>query len=366
VSLLGPPNAGKSTLYNRFLQHSPLRPLGLRSETRGARKRSGPVGSAIVSGVAGTTRDRRQAVGSLGGVGFRLFDTAGVDDDVMAAAGEGEGERKVPGVRRRRRVKEEDIGRENMTKEGVVLRGMARQTLRAAREADVVLLMFDAREVLKGGSVAEIREAARWLRKSLGEGDRRVVLVANKLEGDRFGAAGEEALKEFEKVGRLGFGEPLLISATHGEGLGDLANVLREAAEERGLAAELKAPDAEAPKRINIAFLGRQNVGKSTLLNAIIEEDRCITGSVAGLTRDAIAVDFDYGGVPFSLVDTAGIRKEASRDTRDDIENGALGGVAEGGVVEGGWVEGGGGHNPRGHKPRGGTNRGGPQTTPGS
>ena len=272
---------------------------------------------------------------------FRLFDTAGVDNDVMAMTAEatGKAKRNGGGHKRRKRIAAEDLTEENMAKEEVVLKGMARQTLEAARESDVVLLMFDGRAVLQGGSPVEVSETARWLRRNLGKGgNKRIVLLANKLEGDRWGAAEVDAQEAFLETERLGFGEPLLVSAEHGDGMAEIAALLGEATVEKYERMRIEGtlpspPEIElgdgapgALRPVTLAILGRQNVGKSTLLNALVEDDRVITGSMAGLTRDAIAVDFERipidgdSGRTFSIVDTAGIRKEGKRDNTNVIE----------------------------------------------
>ena len=163
----------------------------------------------------------------------------------------------------------------------------------------------------------------------LGKEHATIIPCANKLEGDHWAQMGgfDHVLDEMDK---LGFGESLHISAEHGDGMADIASVLLQAEtkkkEDLRIAGcgdnDAAAAAAGAPEPITVAILGRQNVGKSTLLNSIVDQDRVITGSVAGLTRDAIAVDFMSDGRMFSIVDTAGIRKASKRRAdADDIEN---------------------------------------------
>ncbi|GMH83665.1 hypothetical protein TrVE_jg11395 [Triparma verrucosa] len=312
VAVVGPPNAGKSTLFNRFLRGGPHGFRRVKSEKRKHnRSRSGGAGRAIVSDVAGTTRDRRECVGGIGDIEFKLFDTAGVDDDVMGMVDSG-GRFREPNTNRKAETVREEI----------VLRGMAEQTLAAVDLADVILFLFDGKALVEGGSPHEVVDMGRWLRKnqSRGGGDGRVVMCANKLEGDAWAQMGgnDYALDEIEK---LGFGEPIMISAEHGDGMADLASVLLEVQEmikeEEGWLDHGEEDEEEPP--ISVAILGRQNVGKSTLLNRIIDENRVITGSVAGLTRDAIAVDFESETSRYSIVDTAGIRKAGRREADGDI-----------------------------------------------
>lgn len=233
LAIVGRPNVGKSTLFNRL-----------------AGKKL-----AIVDDRPGVTRDRRYADGRLGDLNLQLIDTAGF----------------------------EDIADESLEAR------MRLQTERAVDEADVVLFVVDARE----GLTPLDRIFAELLRKR----DKPVVLAANKAEG-RAGEAG--AAEAFA----LGMGEPILLSAEHGEGLSALYEAL---APFEGGAAE----DEEADKPVRIAIVGRPNAGKSTLVNRLIGEDRLLTGPEAGITRDAIPVDWEWEGRPIRLVDTAGLRRKA-------------------------------------------------------
>ena len=239
LAIVGRPNVGKSTLFNRL-----------------AGKRL-----AIVDDRPGVTRDRRFGTGRLGDLDLELIDTAGFED---------------------------------VTDESLEAR-MRQQTELAVAEAELILFVIDARE----GVVALDELFANVLRRS----GKPVIVVANKTEG-RAGDSG--ALEAFN----LGFGEPISISAEHGEGLGDLYAAV--------LAAESEIPamddddDAErGEKPIRIAVVGRPNAGKSTLVNSLIGEERLLTGPEAGITRDAVSVDWDWQGRRVRFVDTAGLRRKA-------------------------------------------------------
>lgn len=235
LAIVGRPNVGKSTLFNRL-----------------AGKKL-----AIVDDRPGVTRDRRFATGSLGDLELALIDTAGfedADDDSLEAR-------------------------------------MRQQTERAIDECDVALFLIDARE-----GVTPLDEVfAEILRKR----DKPVIVAANKAEGKQ-GAAG--ALEAFN----LGMGEPLEISGEHGEGMSELYAALAVYADE---GEDDEEADNENP--IKLAIVGRPNAGKSTLVNRLIGEDRMLTGPEAGITRDAIPVDWEWDGRKVRLVDTAGLRRKA-------------------------------------------------------
>ena len=252
VAILGRPNVGKSTLFNRL--------CGVRA--------------ALVDPAPGVTRDRRVGEATLGDLRFAVIDTAGLDE---AAAGTMEA-------------------------------GMQAQTARAVEESDVGLLLIDAR----AGITPMDRHFADWLRKA----PIPIILVANKCEAK----VAESGL--FESYA-LGLGEPVAISAEHGEGLADLyaalEPVLAAAGEgqpppdaQPGVADETEAEDEdETAVPLQLAIVGRPNVGKSTLLNRLLGDERVVTGPEPGVTRDAIAVSWSWRDRPIKLIDTAGLRRRA-------------------------------------------------------
>lgn len=244
VAIVGRPNVGKSTLFNRL--------VGQRV--------------ALVDDTPGVTRDRREGEGKLGDLKFRIFDTAGF----------------------------EEAGAESLAGR------MRAQTESAIADADAVLFLIDAR----AGLLPDDKVFAQIVRKS----GKRAIVVANKSEG-KAGAAG--ALEAYA----LGLGDPINVSAEHGEGMGELYDALREifpAEEETD--DEEEGVDEAAPKpldTIRVAVVGRPNAGKSTLINKLIGEDRLVTGPEPGITRDSIEVPFEYFGHKFEILDTAGMRKRA-------------------------------------------------------
>ena len=190
---------------------------------------------------------------------------------------------------------------------------MRRQTERAVAEADLVFMLIDAR----AGITPLDSHFADWLRRV----DVPVVVLANKCEV----LAGAAGLAEAYS---LGLGDPVPVSAEHGEGMGELYDIIRELAERKGefgapepepepawpgeeveLSDEMEAEPEVGP--IRLAIVGRPNVGKSTLVNRLIGEDRLLTGPEAGITRDAIEVEWQYRDRPIRLVDTAGMRRKA-------------------------------------------------------
>jgi GTPase len=237
VAIVGRPNVGKSTLFNRL--------VGKRL--------------ALVDDRPGVTRDRREGEGKLLGLDFRVVDTAGFED---------EDPETLPGR-------------------------MRRQTQAAVDEADVALFLIDARE----GVTPLDEEIARWLRSS----DTPVIVAANKAEG-RGGESGRLEAYAF------GLGEPIAISAEHGEGVVDLFEALRPFVE-RDIIDEPEEESEGGP--LKLAIVGRPNAGKSTLVNRMLGQERLITGPEAGITRDSISLDWQWQGQPVRLVDTAGLRKRA-------------------------------------------------------
>ena len=232
IVLVGRPNVGKSTLFNRMTRSR----------------------QALVADIPGLTRDRHYGHGESGGRSYLVVDTGGF----------------------------EPVAKDGIYKE------MARQTRQAVDEGDAVLLLVDARQ----GLTPLDRQIAVELRKTA----RKLWLVVNKAEG----LAHEAAAAEFHE---LGLGEPLTVSASHGEGVHDLADVILE-----GFPAddgEVQAP-ANHPK---IAIVGRPNVGKSTLVNSLLGEERMIAFDQPGTTRDSISVDFERNGRSYTLIDTAGVRR---------------------------------------------------------
>jgi GTP-binding protein len=226
---------------------------------------------ALVDDRPGVTRDRREGEASLLGMDFRVIDTAGYEDEDPDS---------LPGR-------------------------MRAQTTAAVREADAALFLIDAR----AGLTPLDEEIARWLRSETTP----VVLAANKAEG----RAGEAGLMEAYS---LGLGDPIAISAEHGEGVADLFEKLQPLIERDEAEPEAEA-EGGADAVLKLAIVGRPNAGKSTLINRILEEERLITGPEAGITRDSIAIDWVWhapGGEarPVRLIDTAGMRKKAKVDDK--------------------------------------------------
>ena len=245
VIIIGRPNVGKSTLFNRLVGKK----------------------LALVDDQPGVTRDRRIGEAHLIGLDFNIVDTAGWEDDDPDS---------LPGR-------------------------MRAQTEISLKGAQVALFVVDAR----AGITPLDEEIARWLRTE----DAEVVLVANKAEG----RAAENGLLEAYS---LGFGEPVVISAEHGQGMGDLFEALQPHLEGGPPVEEVEEEDEESGP-LKLAIVGRPNAGKSTLINRLLGEDRLLTGPEAGITRDSIAVDWQWtdpksGEVhPARLIDTAGMRKKA-------------------------------------------------------
>jgi ribosome-associated GTPase EngA len=269
LAIVGRPNVGKSTLFNRLV----------------GRK------IALVDDTPGVTRDRREAEGHIADLTFRVLDTAGYED----------------------------------VKDGSLEDRMRQQTELAIREADIILFMIDAR----AGVVPLDQRFAQVLRKA----GKSVHLVGNKAESKSAEAGLVEAFK-------LGFGEPIALSAEHGLGLSELYSIVSAAidkaeaiqADAVAAAGDLDVmPDVDVditpdmlegegeeatlrwnPRRhLNVAIVGRPNAGKSTLVNRMVGEDRVLVGPEAGITRDSILVPWEWEGRTINLVDTAGIRRRS-------------------------------------------------------
>ncbi|KZE35846.1 ribosome biogenesis GTPase Der [Chelatococcus daeguensis] len=241
VAIIGRPNVGKSTLFNRLVGKK----------------------LALVDDRPGVTRDRREGEARLGDLTFNIVDTAGLEEaDEASLAGR-----------------------------------MRAQTEAAIADADVILFVVDVR----AGLTPTDRAFADVVRRS----GKPVVLLANKAEGGK-GIEGA-----YEAFG-LGLGDPVPISAEHGEGLGELYDALeallpREPEEDEDEVEEVE----EADRPVRVAIVGRPNAGKSTLVNRMLGEERLLTGPEAGITRDTISLDWDWRGRRVKLFDTAGMRKRA-------------------------------------------------------
>lgn len=239
IALVGRPNVGKSTLFNRLTRSR----------------------DAIVADFAGLTRDRHYGDGRVGSHEFIVIDTGGFEPD---------------------------------SSEGI-FREMAKQTRQAVAEADAVVFVVDVR----AGLSAQDHDIARYLRST----GKRVLLAANKAEGMKDGPQ----LAEFFE---LGIGEPIAVSSAHGQGVRSLIDMALE-----GLVPEEDEDDlddalADDDRPMRLAVCGRPNVGKSTLINTWLGEERLVAFDQAGTTRDAINVPFERQGRRYELIDTAGLRRK--------------------------------------------------------
>jgi GTP-binding protein len=249
VALVGRPNVGKSSLYNRLVGGRP----------------------ALVEDIPGVTRDRRYGLADWGPKHFRVVDTGGLDPSAVG-----------------------------------ILGAMRQQTLRALDEADLVVFVVDAREGMTGVD----SDVAKVLRQS----GRPVLVAANKVDSARAEAAASEAFA-------LGFPDVFPISASHGRGVNDLLDMvvarLPKTARVPGKPSEKADGPSESPETalLKLAFIGKPNVGKSSLVNCLLGEERVLVHDQPGTTRDPIDTPFSFGGREYLLVDTAGMRRRRSIDT---------------------------------------------------
>ena len=246
IAIAGRPNVGKSTLFNRLIGKA----------------------MAIIDDQPGVTRDWRDGEGSLFDLHFKLYDTAGLEDD---------------------------------RPRGSIAARTAKQTKEALGRCDVILMMVDG----PAGLTNDDKFIAREIRKA----GKPIILLVNKCESTKLPAGFNEALT-------LGFDNIIAISAKHGEGLGELHAALLPLAPKAALKAPRKDEDDDGEKSLNIAIAGRPNAGKSTLVNQLLGEERMLTGPEPGLTRDAIHIPYEFQGRPVRLVDTAGMRRRSRIDER--------------------------------------------------
>ena len=243
IALVGRPNVGKSTLFNRLTKSR----------------------DALVADFPGLTRDRHFGRARLGDRKYFVVDTGGFEPKATTG----------------------------------ILHQMARQTKQAIAESDVVIFITDARD----GLAPQDAVIADLLRKS----GRPVVLVVNKAEG----LPPDRTVAEFHE---LGLGDPVAISAAHGENVRELIeHVLDMVPGGEDDEPVLPPEDRERPSTIKVAIVGRPNVGKSTFVNAVLGEERMIAFDEPGTTRDAISLDFTRGGQKYTIIDTAGIRRQGKR-----------------------------------------------------
>ncbi len=246
VALIGLPNAGKSTLFNKILE----------------------VKKALTHDEAGTTRDRHYGLTAWNGLNFYLVDTAGV-------------------------------ARPNSPLE----KNIQKQTEIAMEEADMIVLVADAKTPISNQDIG--------IGAKLNRSKKPVVLAANKIDNRSI-----RLVTAASEYARMGLGDPILVSAVNGTGLGDLLDKITD--ELKKMFGEAKE---EEPVGLKLAFIGKPNVGKSSLINALLKQDRLLVDSKAGTTRSVVDIPFEFKGEKFVLLDTAGVKKKWKQDI--DVETAA-------------------------------------------
>ena len=236
IALVGRPNVGKSTLFNRLSVSK----------------------KAIVHDLAGVTRDRKYADARIGPMTFRVVDTPGLEE----------------------------------AEEGKLEHRMMQQTMQAMEEADLVCLIVD--------NIAGITVADKFFANFIRKFAKKYILIVNKCE-KRFVHE-----KEFYK---LGFGDPVPVSAEHGQGMADLYEAIEEKIDTEDV---IQISNPDTANTVQIVIVGRPNAGKSTFVNAILDDERLLTGPEAGITRESIEIEWKYKDHNLKLIDTAGLRKRAN------------------------------------------------------
>ncbi|MDU0810570.1 MAG: ribosome biogenesis GTPase Der [Burkholderia sp.] len=237
IVLVGRPNVGKSTLFNRLTRSR----------------------DALVADLSGLTRDRNYGKGRIGDKPYLVVDTGGFDP---------------------------------VAKDGILYE-IAHQTRQAVKEATIVLFIVDGRK----GLSQQDKLIADYLRKT----GQSIFLIANKAEGMKYTTVSSDFYE-------LGFGAPRAISAVHGDAVTDMINEVLDLVY---VFQKNELCNNQATHGIKVAIVGRPNVGKSTLVNGLIRRDRVITFDIPGTTRDSIYIDFEYNGNFYTLIDTAGLRKQS-------------------------------------------------------
>ena len=241
VVLIGRPNVGKSTLFNRLARSQ----------------------KAIVNDEPGVTRDRKHAHGNLVDLNFIIIDTAGIDDSLK----------------------------------GITENNIRQQSKFAIEESNIIFFIIDGR--------VGVLPVEKILAKNLKKQNKPVVVLINKSEGSK-------GLLGLSEATSLGFDDVIPISAEHGEGLADIYDFLKENLKlENSEIYQKEVSNSNKNYPIRISVTGRPNTGKSTLINNIIGENRLVTGADAGITRDAIEIDWNYKNQTFCLIDTAGLRRKS-------------------------------------------------------